>query len=297
MAREIAILKRAKISEAQQYVLLAVLGAAIFLGVAISLVMHFTSKISFNINVIAEEERAIVEYSDTIKKIGICRAPKGAVYTDAELKSCTPDDIDVASVPGTLRSNILEVMAANQALNSVPKESNSNCINPASNKSYTYAEMQALYSLADTTEKRVAASKLIKSCSALRIIPDALPSTKNEEALLASLNKIFILSDWTPDSLSPSNSSSTSTDDSLSQIPVSFSVEADSAKTMGILSNIERSIREFNFTRGTIEWSAGALKLDLTANAYYTSKASLSEISKNIKPSGSTSSTNKGSKK
>lgn len=296
MAKEIAILKRAKISEAQQYVLLAVLGAAIFLGVAVSLVMHFTNKISFNINVIAEEERAIVEYSDTIKKIGICRAPKGAVYTDAELKACTPDDIDVASVPGTLRSNILEVMAANQALNSVPKESNSSCINPISNKAYTYAEMQDFYSDADTTEERVAASKLIKSCSALRIIPDALPSTKNEEALLASLNKIFIISDWMPDSLSPSNSSAASTSGNLSQIPVSFSVEAGSAKTMGILSNIERSIREFNFTRGTIEWSAGALKLDLTANAYYTSKASLSEINKTIKPGSSTSSTSKGGK-
>ena len=48
MAKEIAISKRAKISEAQQYVLLSVLGAAIFLGAAISLTLHFIKVIQLN---------------------------------------------------------------------------------------------------------------------------------------------------------------------------------------------------------------------------------------------------------
>jgi hypothetical protein len=56
MAKEVAIEKRAKISQAQQYVLLAVLGASIFLGVAISLIFYFVRQISFNSEVIAEEE-------------------------------------------------------------------------------------------------------------------------------------------------------------------------------------------------------------------------------------------------
>ncbi len=32
----------------------------------------------------------------------------------------------------------------------------------------------------------------IRECTALRVIPDALPATRNPEALLASLNKIFL---------------------------------------------------------------------------------------------------------
>lgn len=293
--KEIAILKRAKISEAQQYVLLAVLGAAIFLGAAIALVMHFTKKISFNIGVIAEEERAIVKYSDTIKNIGICTAPAGTVYTDAELDACTPDDISISAIPGTLRANIIENMAANQALNSVPKESNSDCINALTGKAYTYKEMQDYYNDATTTEARVAASQLIKSCSALRIIPDALPSSKNEEALLASLNKIFNISNWVPESISPAgDSESLGTDDSgLNPISVSLSVEADSGTTMAVLSNIERSIREFNFSRATIEWREGnSLMLESVATAYYANKSTLTETTKEIKPGEAIEDTN-----
>ena len=78
MAKEIAISKRAKISEAQQYVLLSVLGAAIFLGAAISLTLHFIKVIQFNIEVISAEEASIASYSKAIKNIGICKSPKGA---------------------------------------------------------------------------------------------------------------------------------------------------------------------------------------------------------------------------
>ena len=52
MAKEIAIGKRAKISQAQQNMLLAVLGASVVLGAAISLILHFIQQISFNTEVI-----------------------------------------------------------------------------------------------------------------------------------------------------------------------------------------------------------------------------------------------------
>ena len=64
MAKEVAIGKRAKISKAQQYTLFAVLGAGIFLGIAISLIKHFTNQISFNANVIAEEDKSLDEWDD-----------------------------------------------------------------------------------------------------------------------------------------------------------------------------------------------------------------------------------------
>ncbi len=288
MAREIAILKRAKISQAQQYMILAVLGASLFLGATLALVMHFTTQISFNANVISEEDKAIAAYSNTIKQIGICTKPAGDVYTLEELKKCRPNSIEISRVPNTLRANIMNSMAANAALNSVPKEDSTSCVNPKTNKNYTYNEMQNLYNDAKDDEEMVAAAELIQHCSALRVIPDALPAFKNEEALLASLNKIFILSDWEPNSLSPSGTATVAPfGTNLNSLSVRLSVEADSATTTRVLSNIERSIREFNIERATIEWGGDdSLILQAQATAYFMDESTLSETTKTIRPKG-----------
>ena len=290
MAKEIAIGKRATISQAEQYILLAILGAAMFLGVAISLVVHFSDKISYNSNVIAEEEKAIAAYSSAIANIGVCPKPKdkNGIYTDAELKSCNPDDVDVSSVPGTLRANILENMAANSALNSVPNENNKpECISDE-----TYKELNAMYNEAKTKEELTKATNLIQSCSALRIIPDALPAYKNEEALLSSLNKIFILSDWEPESLTPTGETSTSLINSnLNAFSVRLSIEANSSTVMTVLNNIEHSIREFNIERATIEWSGNdALTFNAQATAFYMTPSVLGETEKKVKPGDAPSS-------
>ena len=182
MAKEIAVGKRAKISEAQQHTLLAVLIASLFLGVAISLISYFIKQISFNTKIIMEEEKQIASYSEVIKNIGVCKKPNGSVYSSEELKNCNPDGIEISEVPDSLRSNIIKDLASNSALNSVPKESNSNCINPSTNKNYTYNELIKAYNETTSTEDRLAASQRIRSCSALRIIPDALPAFQNEEA-------------------------------------------------------------------------------------------------------------------
>lgn len=286
MAREIAIGKRAKISKAQQYTLLAVLGAGLFLGAAISLVQHFSTQIAFNSKVISEEDKAIAAYSDMIKNVGICKKPAGSTYTDEELKKCNPDQISVSSVPGTLRANILENMAANDALNSVPKENTSNCINATTNKAYTYDEMEEIYAAAETSEELNAASELIQNCSALRVIPDALPAFKNEEALLSSLNKIFLISSWEPESLSPTGTSGVAAfGTGLNTFSVRLSIEADARTTHQVLSNIERSIREFNIQRATIEWGGNdTLILQAQATAYYMTPSTLKETTKTIKP-------------
>ncbi len=287
MAKEIALSKRAKISQAQEYMLLAVLGAALFLGAAISLVMYFIHQISFNANVISEEDKAIVAYSDTIKGIGICKQPSGKVYTDEELKRCNPDSTEVSSVPGTLRANILEDMAANEALNSVPKEDTTECTNPSTNKNYTYSEMMNLYNTAignNNIEQINAVSGLIRVCSALRVIPDALPAFKNEEALLSSLNKIFLISGWEPESLSPTGSSSASLlGVGLNTFSVSLAVETNSAVTINFLDNIERSIREFNIESATITIGKNdTLMLRAQATAYYMEPSVLTETTKII---------------
>lgn len=281
MAKEIAISKRAKISEAQQYVLISVLGASIFLGVAISLTLHFIKVIQFNIEVIAAEESSIVTYSNAIKDIGICESPKGSIYSDKELKDCVPSNIDSKDIPGTLRANILENMAANHALSSVPKENDTSCVNPLNGKKYTYAEMMSLY---NKPEDRAVASSLIRRCSALRVIPDALPTSRNEEALLASLNKIFILSNLQPDSLSPTGNSEVSTfSESIYTLSVQLSKKADSASIIKFLDNVERSIRDFRIERATISWTGGQLELQANAQAYYMTPSSLQETSLTIK--------------
>lgn len=284
MAKDAAIGKRAKISEAQQYMLLAVLGASLFLGVAIALISHFIDLISFNTRVIMGQEQAIVAYSDVISSTGVCTKPKGAIYSDEELKNCNPDSIEISQIPGTLRSNILENLAANHALNSVPKEDNSSCINPNTNKNFTYQELNKIYEDAENTEQRILASQLIKSCSALRIIPDAMPAFKNEEALLASLNKLFIVSNWEPEAISPSGESTASDQGiNLSTFTVNLSVEADFATTLTTITNIERSIREFNIERASIEWSGEeALTLNAQATAYYMGKSTIQEINKTV---------------
>ncbi len=288
MAKEVAIGKRAKISEAQQYMLLSVLGASIILGVAISLTVHFVQQIIFNAKVIAAEEQSISAYSNTIKNTGVCKQPTGSVYTDSELAKCTPDDIEVSEIPNTLRSNILEKLAANQALNSVPNEQNASCVNPNTGKNYTYKELNDIYSKAKSSDELVSASQLIKSCSALRIIPDALPAFKNEEALLASLNKLFIISGWEPESLSPGGSETTvGNPGELSPIPVNLTIEASTATTMSVLNNIERSIRNFDFERATFEWNNDlTLNFQAQASAYYVLPSTISEVETTIEAEG-----------
>lgn len=283
-----ALAKVDRIAEARQYSLIAVFGASIFFGVGIAMVVHFVNQISFNATVLAEENETIVTLSDTIKNIGVCTAPKGKTYTDEELRKCSPNDLDASSVPGTLRSNILQNMAANAALNSVPKQDLSYCVNASTNKNYTYGELNDFYTEAvesGDSQAIAATTELIQICSALRVIPDALPGYRNEEALLSSLNRIFIMSDWEPEGLSPAGTYENATfGNNLYQIPFQLSVDADTATTMSVLNNIERSIREFDVRRATIEWSSeSSLTLNSELTAYYTLPSAVSTETKVVK--------------
>lgn len=287
MAKEVAISKRIKISEAQEHMILAVLGASLVLGVAIALISHFAQQISFNAKVIMAEDESIVAYSNIIETAGVCTKPNGAVYSDSELDRCDPDSIEVSQIPGTLRANILENLAANDALNSVPKEGNSGCTD-ANGKTYTYKDLMENYSNARGSEQLQAASNLIKSCSALRVIPDALPAFKNEEALLASLNKLYNDSNWVPESISPSGSTEVSKlAENLNEISVSSVIEANSSTTLNVLNNIERSIREFDINSAIIEWGGSdTLNLQFHATAYYVNESTITESTTTITPGG-----------
>ena len=290
MAKEVAIGKRAKISKAQQNMMLIVIGASIVLGVAVSLTVRFIRQIAFNSNVIAAEEESVALYSETIEAIGICESPKGDIYSEEELKKCDPDSIDLSSIKGSLRANIIEGLAANKALNSVPKEASSACIDPSTGKNYTYDELKKIYDKA-SGDSLPAASQLMKSCSALRVIPDALPAFKNEEALLASLNKLFLESGWQPESISPGGKSgdieTVELLPGLNVLDVNLSIKADAGVTKYTLDNIERSIREFDIDKATIEWGENnALSFEAQARAYYMDKVSFAESETTITAGG-----------
>jgi hypothetical protein len=280
--------KRTKISQAQQLMVFAVLGASIFLGAAIAVIVHSINKISFSANVIAVEDQSITSLSDAIKNIGICPKPSGKVYNDDELKKCSPNSVNITNVPNTLRSNILENIASNKALASVPNENNDSCINPATGKNYTYKELESNYSKAESDEQIASAVGLIKSCSSLRVIPDALPAFKNEEALLASVDKIFGLSNATLESLSPTDETDGAPfGTNLYTISINLSLEGGTDTIHRLLNNLEFSIRNFNIDRATIDWSSnGSIDFRATASAYYMNSSSLVFTDKIISTGG-----------
>ncbi len=280
--------KRLKISKAQEYMILAVLGAAIFLGSAIAVVINSINKISFSASVIVAEDQSIVSFSDTIKNIGICPKPSGQVYSDDELKKCTPNNVTVSSVPNTLRSNILENIASNKALASVPNTSNESCVNPTTNKNYTYKELEDNYNQAESEDAKVAAVGLIKSCSALRVIPDALPAFKNEEALLASIDKVFRDSGTEPESLSPNDETGVAPFGvNLYTMDITLSIETGADIIHKLLNNLEHSIRNFNIRSAIITWSSNdTIELRGTATAYHMTPSALTITDKSIKQGG-----------
>ena len=283
--KEVALLKRAKISKAQQNMLLAVFGTGLVLGAAIAVVIHCAKLIGFNARVIMAKDEAIVAYSKTIENAGVCQRPKGSTYSLEELKKCDPNTTSVSDVPGTLRANILQTLASDESLGRVPNKGDSECVNPETNETYTYKELNDNYNNAKTEKEIKEATELIKSCSALRLVPDALPSHENEEALLASLNKIFNLAGWLPENIAPASSWSrySGTGDGLNPLTLNLEIKADAGTVYGLLDALEHSIREFDVRYATIESRDGEIEFGAQATAYWVEPTQIREVTEIIK--------------
>ena len=63
-------------------------------------------------------------------------------------------------------------------------------------------------------------------------------------------------------------------------IPVTLQVEGGSDVVLRALDKIEHSVREFDITSGTIEWTNSGLSLNALADAYYLEDAA--EIEKTV---------------
>lgn len=278
MVKEVAISKRVKISKAQQYTMIEVLVASLILGLAIVLSIWLIKYISFNTKVITAKNEAIANYEKTIKNVGICvDSNKDGKYSDDELKKCNPNSTKI--VEDTLRYNVMSVLANDKGLESVARDSVPECYDENKNK----IDFNKKYQEAGSEEEKSRYLELTKMCSALRVIPDALPAQENTEALMASLDDIFILSNWTPTALTPSGDVGESTIAGLGAIPVTLTIEADSAATLRVLNNLEKSIREFSISKASIEWSGdNELSLQAKATAYYSSESSLAEDTQTV---------------
>lgn len=289
---EVAVGKRIKISKIQQHMMLAALGTSLIFGISLVFSIYFIKYISFNTKVIGEKDKAISNYYKTIKNVGICTTTnKDGRYSDADLKKCNPETINAEDLPGTLRNNVLIGMTKeNNDLESVARDSQSNCYD-GNNRKIDFSKQYREASQLEDEEKREQAREnafyMLKMCSSLRVVPDALPASRNDAALLSSINQIFIESGLSPDALSPSKNSVQTPIASLETIPVAISLKDDVVNTTRLLQNLEKSIRAFSFRTATISWKEeddGKQKLELSAQAiaFYTNRITASENKKTI---------------
>lgn len=284
--------KRERISKAQQLTMVEVLIASLILGTCIVLAIFLMKYIGFNAKIISAKGDAITEYDQTIRAVGVCvDTDKNGRLTDQELENCDPNAVNFQSVVGSLRYNVFEAMAQNADLESVARKRNDNCYDAQGQR----INFNDVYNKATDDTERKMALQAMKVCSALRVIPDALPAYKNTEALMASLNQIFIVSDWEPENLAPRDDVIDTQIDGVEAIPVTLRVEGDGTTVLRVLDNIERSIREFNIRTATVEWTSRGLSLQAQANAFYLADEVMLEMDQTVRATDTKSSTTKKS--
>ncbi len=276
MAEEVTSGKRIKISKAQQNMLVAVGTASVVLGICLVLSVYFLKYIRFNIAVIEAKDEAIEGYSGAIENIGVCKKPRGATYSNSELNSCSPNDVSVDDVVGSLRYGVMVDMARNQDLESVARGGLTVCLDASTGEKMSYDKLYEKYENATTDEDKVKYLEIFGMCSALRAIPDALPASNNPLALMASLDKIFRLSGWMPESLAPGSDIESGVE-GLGAIGLNLSMQTNTTTAYKVLRNIEKSIRDVELVSASLEFSNGALNLNGSAMAFYTQKAGLVE--------------------
>lgn len=275
--------KRFYISKAQRMTLAEVLIASIILGSCIVISVFLIKYINFNTKIISAKDAAIAEYDKTIIDVGACKdANRDGKFSDKELEDCTPDAVSLGDVPNSLRFNIYEQLAKNTDLELVARRRQVGGV--CYDEDGKEINFTARYNQARTDEDRVQALLGMRECSSLRVISDALPEQKNTEALMSSLNQIFIEAQIEPDAISPGSEKSTSAIPGINIIPVSFTVTGGSADVLRALDAIERSIRTFDITNGVFEYSStGTISLRAGADAYYLGDSSELEIKKTVR--------------
>lgn len=226
--KEIAIGKRAAIDKASKKMFASTAGASLVLGLAIVGAIYFIKCMIFNGTVISKQDEIIAEYEVIQNNL-------------AQLKdNIMGDGSEENGTPNGLANNVnLEVVARNRDIR--------NCY-----------DLNGKLKPNDDGDVYIT-----RSCSALRVIPDALPSVNNVEATYSSLNQLYRLTmdekgdPVDPESISSGGSSIADPASGLSTIPISLSVRHTGTTTKAVLDSIERSIRNIDIRNASIAWISG----------------------------------------
>lgn len=271
--------KRLRISKAQQYTMLEVLGASLVLGTCMVISLFLFKYIKFNTEIITQKGAAINDYDASIRNIGICKdTDKNGRLNGKELDDCDPGAVSLNDVQGSLRYNVIDTMAQNEDLETVARKREEDCYDADGKK----IDFYKLYEETNDDLEKQQYLQLTKICSALRVIPDALPAQRNTEALMASVNQIFILSNWEPETLSPRDDIVMTTIAGVGVIPTTLRIEGSDGVTMTTLNNLERSIRDFDVTSAVFEWTNSGISMQASANAYYLNQENELETTRTV---------------
>jgi hypothetical protein len=269
MAKEVAIKKRALIDKASQTMLVVVGMSAAVLGACVVGAVFFIKWIFFNGEVIVAKDEVLASYEKSLENL---KSLRGSVLT----------------------------LADNEDLESVARSQEDQC----RGLDGKLIDFVGMIEETNNEDYRASLMERARECWALRVIPDALPAVNNPEALLASLNKIFLIVGPEPESIAPGSGSGGGTAVSgVGVIPVNLSIEGNATEAKEILSAVERSIRAFDVQTATIAWrgvgESEMISMKGSANAYYSSEFVVEKRTKTIRAgggSGSSSSRTGGSK-
>ncbi|MBR1939310.1 hypothetical protein IJ847_01090 [Candidatus Saccharibacteria bacterium] len=188
----------------------------------------------------------------------------------------------------TLRTDV-SALVNDENLESVARFRNvADCFNNA-NKGVDNEE----YSLEDI--------ELARTCSALRVVPDALPSKENNLATLTNMNQLLRWANYGsgvkfegPNGGSGGQSSNTgSTSSTLHPVSVSVSLNDSGKRVQGALKEIEDSVRNFDITSASLSWESddfwtgqefdnSELQFDGSFTAYYSDEVAISSKSRTV---------------
>ncbi len=143
--------------------------------------------------------------------------------------------------------------------------------------------------------------ELARVCTALRVIPDAIPSSENLEATMSSVNQLLLWSDpslriegiviqelETDETISVEHEDGTTTPTTLKPIGASVSLDDSVPKVQKAMDTIENSIRNFDIMSATIEYSgedfvySDTVKLSAIYRSYYSSSINIEKKSKKV---------------
>ncbi len=183
-------------------------------------------------------------------------------------------------------SNDVESMSTNEYLESVGRQRSKIC------KTEDIESFE--YSLSRIS--------IARTCTALRVIPDSMPSVFNQEAAVSSLNQLLLWSnggsgvgieslglDRTASIPARFPVSTVTGDDSseydpslltVNPIGITVSLTDGTSKVMGALDMIERSIRPFDISSFALAWTEDAdansgIELTATYVGYYSNKKTI----------------------